>query len=173
MKDLRISRDWVSDHWIDIESKPDVLSVITSAITTESMRSSHSTGMRDVQPDNITASEIDVTGGTDTSVAEVKVNVMTTSGASSLQVSEEKIQSSPLKQDGSGKESETNTVCLNEDSILSSAVDGNHSTENGDHDMGSDAQENDNIVLGVPLSPVESLIDKCEMIEPSIMGVVA
>ncbi|XVE50831.1 hypothetical protein DITRI_Ditri01bG0195300 [Diplodiscus trichospermus] len=30
-KDLRISRDWDGDHWIEIEARPDILSVISAA----------------------------------------------------------------------------------------------------------------------------------------------
>ncbi|XP_022716759.1 uncharacterized protein LOC111275597 isoform X2 [Durio zibethinus] len=32
-KDLRISRDWDGDHWIDIEARPDILSVISALIS--------------------------------------------------------------------------------------------------------------------------------------------
>ncbi|XP_017980597.1 PREDICTED: uncharacterized protein LOC18593312 [Theobroma cacao] len=32
-KDLRISRDWDGDHWIDIEARPDMLSLISTAIS--------------------------------------------------------------------------------------------------------------------------------------------
>lgn len=32
-KDLRISRDWLGDRWVDIEAKPDVLSAISSTIS--------------------------------------------------------------------------------------------------------------------------------------------
>ncbi|XP_050369952.1 uncharacterized protein LOC126788043 [Argentina anserina] len=32
-KDLRISRDWLGDQWVDIEAKPDVLSAISSTIS--------------------------------------------------------------------------------------------------------------------------------------------
>ncbi|KAI4366192.1 hypothetical protein MLD38_022102 [Melastoma candidum] len=171
MKDLRISRDWVGDHWIDIESKPDILSVITSATTTDSKRSSHSTGMRDALPDSVAASETDVTVGTEVSVDEVNVNVnvITNSGASSSQAMDENTPALPLKQDRSGKESETNTVGHNEDSTVSSTVDGSHIAENGDCDMGSHTQENDNIVLDA--QHAQNLIDKSKMVEP--MRVVA
>ncbi|OMO83708.1 hypothetical protein CCACVL1_11254 [Corchorus capsularis] len=32
-KDLRISRDWDGDHWIDIEARPDILSGISAAVS--------------------------------------------------------------------------------------------------------------------------------------------
>lgn len=32
-KDLRISRDWLGDQWVNIEAKPDVLSAISSTIS--------------------------------------------------------------------------------------------------------------------------------------------
>lgn len=32
-KDLRISRDWVGNQWVDIEAKPDILSAISAAIS--------------------------------------------------------------------------------------------------------------------------------------------
>lgn len=38
-KDLRISRDWVGDRWVDIEAKSDILSVITEAISAENKAS--------------------------------------------------------------------------------------------------------------------------------------
>ncbi|KAI4340020.1 hypothetical protein MLD38_024898 [Melastoma candidum] len=83
MKDLRVSRDWVGDHWTDIGIKRDILYVITSTITAESRHSSHSTGVKDGQPHGITALETDVTGGTD--VREVRVNGTPADGLSSMQ----------------------------------------------------------------------------------------
>ncbi|XP_006657942.1 uncharacterized protein LOC102707787 [Oryza brachyantha] len=43
LKNLRISKDWVKNHWVDIEMKPDVLSKIPSV------------GVQTRQPDNLTS----------------------------------------------------------------------------------------------------------------------
>ncbi|KAI4374811.1 hypothetical protein MLD38_012761 [Melastoma candidum] len=125
--------------------------------------------MRDALPDSVAASETDVNVGTEVSVDEVKVNLMTNNVASSFQVMDENMPTPPLKQDGSGKESESNTIGHNEDSILSSTADGSHITENDHCDMGSHTQENDNIVLDA--QHAQSPIDKCKMVE--LMRVVA
>ncbi|GAV68796.1 BAH domain-containing protein/Agenet domain-containing protein [Cephalotus follicularis] len=53
-KDLRISRDWVGDKWIDIEAKPDLLSTISqtiSPVTKVSMPSSIAKDVKSAMPD--------------------------------------------------------------------------------------------------------------------------
>ncbi|XWS51760.1 hypothetical protein CRYUN_Cryun11dG0010900 [Craigia yunnanensis] len=53
-KDLRISRDWNGDHWIDIEGRPDILSVISASISPEmeTKVSKSSTVVRDAKVDD-------------------------------------------------------------------------------------------------------------------------
>lgn len=169
VKDLRISRDWVGDHWIDIDPKTDILSLITSTITMDSKLSSYSTTvMKDTQPDGIIAPETDVNGGTDISPDEVKANVTPAGGASSVQATDQldgKMSPPPLKQEESGKEIETNDKGEKEDS----ATGRNDKIDSDDHDMEDHIQKNDSIVLDVP--SVETVIQKCESVEP--MGLVA
>ncbi|KAL5737377.1 hypothetical protein ACOSP7_030138 [Xanthoceras sorbifolium] len=48
-KDLRISRDWVGDRWVDIEAKPDIFSAISALLNPENKISSSSTIAKDVK----------------------------------------------------------------------------------------------------------------------------
>lgn len=42
-KDVRISRDWVGDRWVDINPKPEILSLVASDISPEAKLSMSST----------------------------------------------------------------------------------------------------------------------------------
>lgn len=68
-KDLRKSRDWVEDQWIDIQVKPDVNSVLI----TVSKLSFFSTTSKNVKPDENVDQDNNMNHGTEqNSVDEVK-----------------------------------------------------------------------------------------------------
>ncbi|XP_030517644.1 uncharacterized protein LOC115731121 isoform X1 [Rhodamnia argentea] len=78
MKDLRISRDWVGDRWIDIKAKPDILSAMTSAVALDSKHSVSSTMIKEVKSDDVTASDADTTTAIEVICDEGKLNCATT-----------------------------------------------------------------------------------------------
>ncbi|KAG8636966.1 hypothetical protein MANES_15G061700v8 [Manihot esculenta] len=49
-KDLRTSRDWVGNQWIDIQAKPDILSAISATISPDAKMSMSSTITKDMKP---------------------------------------------------------------------------------------------------------------------------
>lgn len=59
-KDLRISKDWVGDRWVDIEAKSDVFSAISVFINSESKISASSTIAKDVEAVGLDASYTEV-----------------------------------------------------------------------------------------------------------------
>ncbi|XP_027171117.1 uncharacterized protein LOC113770746 [Coffea eugenioides] len=50
-KKLRISRDWVGDQWMDVEGNPDILSIISAAISLDSKHSVSSAITKEVKSD--------------------------------------------------------------------------------------------------------------------------
>lgn len=59
-KDLRISRDWVGDQWINIQAKPDILSAIPETISPDTKISMSSTIAKDLKCDGVALSCIEV-----------------------------------------------------------------------------------------------------------------
>lgn len=49
-KDLRTSRDWVGNQWIDIQVKPDILSAISATFSPDAKMSMSSTVTEDMKP---------------------------------------------------------------------------------------------------------------------------
>ncbi|KAJ9153914.1 hypothetical protein P3X46_027302 [Hevea brasiliensis] len=49
-KNLRTSRDWVDNQWIDIQAKPDILSAISVTISPDAKMSTSSTITKDMKP---------------------------------------------------------------------------------------------------------------------------
>lgn len=73
--DLRISKDWVGDQWVDIEDKPNILSVITDTFCPENIISLSSTIAKDVKSDELDACiEVSISTKLDT-VEEGKPNL--------------------------------------------------------------------------------------------------
>ncbi|GAY47682.1 hypothetical protein CUMW_106180 [Citrus unshiu] len=104
-KDLRISRDWVGDQWVDIEDKPDILSVISDTISPENKISLSSTIANAVKSDGLDACiEVLITTKLDT-VEEGKPNLASLTCSDTLPedldcVNEEK---APSLEQGSGQ----------------------------------------------------------------------
>lgn len=104
-KDLRISRDWVGDQWVDIEDKPDILSVISDTISPENKVSLSSTIANAVKSDGLDACiEVPITTKLDT-VEEGKLNLASLTCSDTLPedldcVNEEK---APSLEQGSGQ----------------------------------------------------------------------
>lgn len=73
-KDLRISRDWLGDQWVDVEAKPDVLSAISSKISSCTRPFTSSTVAKDVNTDGLALSYIKVPSSTK-HVEEEKLNL--------------------------------------------------------------------------------------------------
>lgn len=73
-KDLRISRDWLGDQWVDVEAKPDVLSAISSKISSCTHPFTSSTVAKDVNTDGLALSYIEVPSSTK-HVEEEKLNL--------------------------------------------------------------------------------------------------
>lgn len=59
-KDIRISKDWVGNQWVDIEAKPDILSAISAVINPDNKISLSSTVAKDVKPDGLDVSYTDI-----------------------------------------------------------------------------------------------------------------
>ncbi|KAK3198739.1 hypothetical protein Dsin_022154 [Dipteronia sinensis] len=57
-RDLRMSRDWVGDRWVDIEAKPDIFSAISVLINLENKLSS--TVTKDAKPIGLDASYTEI-----------------------------------------------------------------------------------------------------------------
>ncbi|KAJ4907676.1 agenet domain-containing protein / bromo-adjacent homology (BAH) domain-containing protein [Raphanus sativus] len=57
-KDVRISRDWVGDRWVDINPKPEILSLVASDISPEAKLSMSSTTAKDAKAKPITMPEL-------------------------------------------------------------------------------------------------------------------
>lgn len=57
-KDLRISRDWVGDSWVDIDPKPEILSFVSSTVSLEAKVSLSSTLAKDAKAKPIAMSDI-------------------------------------------------------------------------------------------------------------------
>ncbi|OWM81355.1 uncharacterized protein LOC116190071 [Punica granatum] len=75
-KDLRKSRDWVGDRWIDVQAKPD----INSVITVESKLSASPTISENIKPDDNAAQDTEMNPGTGrTSADEMKIDSALTS----------------------------------------------------------------------------------------------
>ena len=58
-KDLRISRDWLGDQWINIEAKPDIVSTISSLCSLGAKPSMSSTIGKDVNSGALASSTIE------------------------------------------------------------------------------------------------------------------
>lgn len=65
-KDLRKSRDWVGDRWIDVPVKPDINSFLTS----ESKLSVSPTISKNIRPDQDVAQDTDMNPGTEQNSAD-------------------------------------------------------------------------------------------------------
>jgi hypothetical protein len=50
-KDLRKSKDWMGDQWVDIQGKPDILSTISETIGSDTKRSTSSNIVKDIKSD--------------------------------------------------------------------------------------------------------------------------
>lgn len=59
-KNLRISRDWTGDQWVEIGTKPDILSVIHAAISPDSKLSTSSNVTKDPRSDGFATSHLEV-----------------------------------------------------------------------------------------------------------------
>ncbi|CAH8381810.1 unnamed protein product [Eruca vesicaria subsp. sativa] len=57
-KDIRISRDWVGDSWVDIDPKPEILSLVASDTSPEPKLSMSSTHANDAKPNPIAMADI-------------------------------------------------------------------------------------------------------------------
>lgn len=57
-KDLRISRDWVGDSWVDIDPKPEILSFVSSTVSLEAKISMSSTVAKDAKAKPIAMPDI-------------------------------------------------------------------------------------------------------------------
>lgn len=57
-KDIRISRDWVGDCWVDIDPKPEILSLVSSDISLEAKLSVSSTLAKDANTKPIAMPDI-------------------------------------------------------------------------------------------------------------------
>lgn len=57
-KDIRISRDWVGDSWVDIEPKPEILSLVSTDISPEAKLSTSSTLAKDAKAVHIPMPDI-------------------------------------------------------------------------------------------------------------------
>lgn len=62
-KDLRTSRDWVGNQWIDIQVKPDILSAISATFSPDAKMSMSSTVTEDVKPSGFALSCTEVPAG--------------------------------------------------------------------------------------------------------------
>ncbi|XP_044473886.1 uncharacterized protein LOC123202161 isoform X2 [Mangifera indica] len=69
-KDIRISKDWVGNQWVDIGAKPDVLSAISAVINPENKNSLSSTVAKDVKPDGLDVLYTDVPNSTKLDISE-------------------------------------------------------------------------------------------------------
>ncbi|KAJ4725263.1 putative Agenet domain-containing protein / bromo-adjacent domain-containing protein [Melia azedarach] len=58
-QDLRISRDWMGDQWIDIEAKPDIISAISAMINPDNKLLLSSTIAKDVKTDGLDATKLE------------------------------------------------------------------------------------------------------------------
>ncbi|KAF2305576.1 hypothetical protein GH714_006860 [Hevea brasiliensis] len=71
-RDLRSSRDWVGNQWIDIQAKPDILSVISATINPDAKMSMSSTIAKDMNPSGFSLSCTEVPTSAEVDNAEEK-----------------------------------------------------------------------------------------------------
>ncbi|CAE6242413.1 unnamed protein product [Arabidopsis arenosa] len=57
-KDIRISRDWVGDSWVDIDPKPEILAIVSSDISSDAKLSTSSTLAKDTKAKPIVMPDI-------------------------------------------------------------------------------------------------------------------
>lgn len=57
-KDIRISRDWVGDCWVDIDPNPEILSLVSSDVNPEAKVSMSSTLAKDAKAKPIAMPDI-------------------------------------------------------------------------------------------------------------------
>ncbi|KAF3453327.1 hypothetical protein FNV43_RR03767 [Rhamnella rubrinervis] len=69
-KDLRISREWLGDQWINIEAKPDLVSAISATFFSGSKPSMSSTIGKDIKSDGLAASSIEAPASPDCDIIE-------------------------------------------------------------------------------------------------------
>lgn len=81
-KDLRISREWLGDQWINIEAKPHVVSVVSATFVSGSKPSLSSAIGKDVKSDGLASSSIEAPVSTDHDIVEEE-NLNGTASASS------------------------------------------------------------------------------------------
>ncbi|XP_068310556.1 uncharacterized protein [Pyrus communis] len=74
--DLRISRDWFGDEWVDVEAKPDVLSAISSTLSSCTRPFMLPVVVKDVDSDGFALSYVEVPSSTK-HVEEEKLNLAT------------------------------------------------------------------------------------------------
>ncbi|XP_044506534.1 uncharacterized protein LOC123226107 isoform X2 [Mangifera indica] len=69
-KDIRISKDWVRNQWVDIEAKPDILTAISAVLNPDNKVSVSSTVAKDVKPGCLDMSYTDVPSSTKLDITE-------------------------------------------------------------------------------------------------------
>ncbi|KAK9269508.1 hypothetical protein L1049_001283 [Liquidambar formosana] len=178
-KNLRISRDWVGDQWVDIEwAKPDILSAISAAISLGTKLSTSSTVAKDPNFDGFAVSNQEVPTSIKLDIVEEeKPNLVALDSSHNLPkemdcANDEKQQS--LNEEGN----EDDGACIKEiqDKDKVDDVCGNDDGDDGDDDDNDD-KSNDDVCDDkkdggkLHMEELEISRQKCEAVE--LMEVVA
>lgn len=133
-KDLRVSREWLGNQWINIEAKPDVVSAISVTFISGSKPSMSSTIGKDIKSDGLASSSIEAPASTDCDIVEeenLNVTASTSSDGLFKNVDWVNGDKSPSLKD-SGPEDDgvnPNDSCGNVDNVQ-----GNDDDDKDDHD---------------------------------------
>ncbi|KAK0602513.1 hypothetical protein LWI29_034237 [Acer saccharum] len=140
-RDLRISRDWVGDRWVDIEAKPDIFSAISALINPENKLSSTIT--KDVKPVGLDASytEVRLSDKLET-VEEEKPKLAELASNDSLPDDMDKVNAkmSPSSEQGEGEGGDDVKVSCKEEHDVQANDEKGHDGENDDHGGKLDAE---------------------------------
>lgn len=165
-KDLRISRDWVGNQWVDIEAKPDILSAIYAAISPDAKISTSLISSKDAA---VLCPIAPIS--TMQNVVEDKLDLA--APVSSYGFSEDMDCVNEMKQPsredgGGGNDADHVNDSHNNDNLDEAHGDDNDENNNNDEDDHNDGDDND---CELDLEDFETARQKCVAVE--LMEVVA
>ena len=165
-KDLRISRDWDGDHWIDIEARPDILSVISAAISPdmETKVSMSSNAVMDAKVDGGTMQIEVIAAKTIPNVVEEEKPALAIQDCSDnlLEDTGKELQSSKDEKDGDSSESKKPPPSENDNNgnaddanIIHDKLNGMDGNDENNTNKGNDDREGE----------LETVEQKCKTME--------
>uniref|UniRef100_A0A5B7B327 BAH domain-containing protein n=1 Tax=Davidia involucrata TaxID=16924 RepID=A0A5B7B327_DAVIN len=173
-KNLRVSRDWMGDQWVDIETNPDILSAISATISQDT-NLSVSAVANEVKSDGFPMSCDEVPSGTKLDIVEDKkldLVVMAPSDGPLNDIDRVNDEKQPLIED---KYNEDNGNHANDSHEVGNVdyvhgndddVDKYHNDDDDNNDVGDEGENGDRLEI----EEFETAVQKCE---PELMEVVA